>query len=157
MTTNPAITADRAALREALEAIRDMEPEPVDESLPDHSDCAECKRIQSTPYHPSTCCDTLYRAIMLRDRRWDEARQRQQGRMRDIAHRALAATPAPEAPTGHTADVLRGASGTKRPEIAAGPVAVAGPQNPISRGMAYDALARHGLRLAAQPKENDRG
>lgn len=85
-------------LRAALEAIRDMEPEPVDESLPDHSECAECKRIQSTPYHPSTCCSDLYRALMRRDERWERARRRQEYRMRDIARAALAAPEAGERP-----------------------------------------------------------
>jgi hypothetical protein len=77
-------------LRTALEAIRDMEPEAVDESLPDHSDCAECKRIKSIPGHLSTMCDDLYRAMRRRDNRWEQATRNQQWRMRDLARAALA-------------------------------------------------------------------
>lgn len=83
-------------LREALEAIRDMEPEPVDESVPDHSECAECKRKQSLNLPPGMqMCDALYRALRDRDHRWENAERGQQFRMRDIARVALAGTPPP--------------------------------------------------------------
>lgn len=54
-------------LDRALTAIRDMEPEPVEE-LPEHKDCAECDRLWNLPYSVSKVCDERYRQITRRDR-----------------------------------------------------------------------------------------
>jgi hypothetical protein len=81
-------------LREALTAIRDMEPEDVP-GLPDHEGCAECARRAKAGWPPSGMCEDRYRQFSNRDRSLERSVNAQQWRMRDIARAALARSDAP--------------------------------------------------------------
>lgn len=76
------------ALLDALEAIRDMEPEPPD-PLPDHPHpCPECERWRNHPVQHM--CDERYRALRHRDAQVEWNRAALGHRMRTVARDALA-------------------------------------------------------------------
>lgn len=80
-----------SALAEALDAlaaIRDMEPEPSTFEVPDHSDCAECKRWEGHPIQRGMC-DDLHRALRAREHDRERRWHAQQHEMRDIARESL--------------------------------------------------------------------